>query len=936
MKRIFHKAPPSQPITPFVDDAAYPYTDERAEHRRQVPTSAATDMSAPKRVSATGPRRPVSRGEVQQGMQGAGRPKSGLTGAYPTYGEVHQDPNDRGGHGSSSLQGHTPRSSGLQSHNGSHSRSRSTNYAQASTEPSGLAREPPWERTYQDQDSKLPEPLPNPYTSEASHYSSLGRERSTSRPQGSTVSRFRSINRRGSETHGYGEDRGSRPVRRPSMTYGIDSGVHGGQAAAAAAFVSEREAEGNVVRPEARYVDRYTEVKSPQGAAIGAGMDKMKKRLFGRKRKDDRVDDNDREKESSEEWAKVEHPGPVDVQHFAVRPGPEVEERLTEHAPVHSAWFSGKKQQSKAADGVITSQIGALSIYDEDSWDWNQVMALCNAVSHSEAASKEAARALRKEFKYGEEAPKYQAVRLWAILCIRASDRFRLQVTSKKFLEVLEDLYTDKRTSTQIRGRLLLAWSMLAHEFQWDQDLLPISRLFNKVKPNEMPLNGVPLDLDNALFHPPGSLQLESSSHAPPAPAPPPIQQAMEQPHQLQTTTVVRTTSVRHAVQHPAEVGEGAPGEPVPRMSDDIRRLHEECQVARGNAQLVTESLIEHGLQSDLVAEFAGKSQLSQDFIFAQIPWASAQVDRSRREAQSRAASGMMDTEDAKRATKEETLMEDLLDTHEKLVAANAMVEEARNREREEEEEREAIDRSIREQKIDRSTLMQDPASGQLYAVDSGALAPPRNDDARASSSRSASPAPPALSMRRPLPVPGMDLLDPATAMQKSKSTPSRMPLPPVTNLAPLSSFLSVDQPQRAATMFRGGPRPMHEGPAPTAEIPTSSSSAAPTDDDSDDSTIMTPVAPSAKALGKRRAMSIHENLPSEMSSRSVSQLATHVEDTHLQAMPNEETLRARPPPALPIAATTTASTNPFRNSITPHVQQSSYTTTTTTNPFLT
>jgi hypothetical protein len=866
--------------------------------------------------------------------------KQSKAGAYPSYGEVQLDSNDNRGGGQVSRHTNEPLEAVVhqklparsQVPRSTHNRSQSDARQQDLYSP-GL-------------DSNSSSQLYNPHSRTRDH--GVERHSSVSRGPPKVRNALQNLNRRASQTQsrGYRDEPSEKLSRRPSLLYGIDSGVHGGYASAAMASADEQDRQSasnhgrardpNVIQPEARYVDQYIDVRTPQSVAIANGMDKVKRRLFGGKKRRDGVEIEEGEKESSGEWARVDQPAPADRQEYY--PANAEDERSAEPGNGHTTWHANRKQSGKGKEESITSHISSLCLGDEDEWDWNQIQYLCNAISHSEIASKESAKAFRKEFK-ADEKQRYGAVRLWAIVCTRAGDRFRLQVASKKFIEALEDLYFDKKTTTRLRGRLLMAWGMLAHEFQQDQDLLPITKMFNKVSPNEMPINGTPLDSSHELFTPPSfsNGQQQRSQHDQQQQQ----QQNQQQPsqhqqHQQQRGPVAADPYGRNVYRDqpadnidvrrpkyetypreqrytpppppvPTEIVSAAPPplqrsaaetpesntseedlQEVPHLSDDIRRLHEECSVARGNAQLMTDALIEHGLSSELVTEFAAKTQQSLDYIESQIPWASALADRSRSERQSWMAGRVTDENTEEQRSKEEMLMEDLLDTHTKLISANSMITEARERQREDDEERQAIDQSIREQRMDRSTLVQETATGQLYSVQSNGLAPPSVDGA--SSSRSASPIPPVI--RRPLPVPGE--MNKSAANQSPQSRESEDQLKPLHS--PSASFL-------------GGPRPMND------KLNDRSNDRNEEADDSG-SIIMTPIAPSAKALGKRRAMSIRESLSPSISidinnntsnNNSSTQLADQVSNISI----NEETLRARPPPALPNPPII-PSTNPF------------------------
>ncbi|THU93819.1 hypothetical protein K435DRAFT_182579 [Dendrothele bispora CBS 962.96] len=68
---------------------------------------------------------------------------------------------------------------------------------------------------------------------------------------------------------------------------------------------------------------------------------------------------------------------------------------------------------------------------------------------------------------------------------------------------------------------------------------------------------------------------------------------------------------------------------------EDIRRLFQECKIGLGNASLLSQA-VGHTKPEDLGqdegTEFRQKCETSQEFIALQIPWATAQAEKSRRE----------------------------------------------------------------------------------------------------------------------------------------------------------------------------------------------------------------------------------------------------------------------------------------------------------------
>lgn len=676
-----------------------------------------------------------------------------------------------------------------------------------------------------------------------------------------------------------------------------------------------------VERSQGRYVDRVDEAN--ESVPFREGKGKMKNWLIGLKEKRDNKKANDKhqaefeERDSqdslprhdrNDEIAYNEHQPaiPTSGRTSPTKRKPEIQ------APAWLDWKGMAKGKEKGEEGLITQQIGWLCAQDEQYWEQDHLTPLLSAVSHSEAASKEAAKALRKEIKLGSDSAKYGSVKLMAILFLRTGDRFKLQMANKRFLEVIEDVYGDKRTSSRIRGRLLIVWSMLAHQSRQDADLQPITKMFNRIKPVDMPSDGTPLDENNDLFHTQDEARTDavliSSQEILNDERPASRPELPARAHPIEHRDVMTSSfesdfgqlqSSQSEEDHYAQI--------VAQHADDLQRLHEESNVARGNAQLLAETLIEDGLDAPLLPEFLEKTKLSHEFISQQIPWASAQAEQARSMRERAETEGQTMTE-------EEKLLEDLLDAHEKITNAQSMVEEAQLRRQEEEEEAQILDRSMREMRMDRSALVTDPETGHVYHYDDTA-------HASASGSRSVSPSPmAAASGRNAVPASKNGLLAPP--MQLSKSSQS-MPDDTISQFSQLDldrSATTNSAPTRALTgNSRGdnisnsgtlaGPRPMQtNSPMKTnTTLPMSTYDRQLTDEADESVDIATPIVPSEKALGKRRAISIHESSPiDDHSSNNPLQSLSAASSNGQQNInapregDREGVLLARPPPALP------------------------------------
>lgn len=623
------------------------------------------------------------------------------------------------------------------------------------------------------------------------------------------------------------------------------------------------------------------------------------------------------------------------------------------------------RMQDKEAEDIAASRIGWISANAVDEHDWLEILPLIDVVGYSEAASKEAARALRKIFKYGSVDRQRRAVRIWALLTLNASDRFRLQVASKRFLDAVEDTIASSKTPLGVKETMLRVLGVLAFEFRGDPELVSVTKCWNKVKPSDRPKDGEPLENDLFEFRLPqprptqqqqrearrrsrqqqqpqqqqrrveaageGARGMYGEMTAAPAvlgadrrhpsalatymsPQPPaevPIQQtwpssnlslsapSAEQLQQGSTTNpgqtgpdIVANLEALAENAHSSRSASLTP--PVFGYEEDIRRLHEECQIAHSNATVLLDTVLHEGLHSEtveVVDEFYGKVVRSQEIISSQIPWASAQADRSRL-----ALEGV--GEEKGRETREERLLGDLLEAHGRTSEAIRVVEEARRRVDEEEEERRVTERSRVEVRLDRSQLVQDAVSGEVYDAAANRGRGLLGVESQASGSRSPSPltaassAAPASAMSphasatttaatrvsRPLPVPKSEPNSDSNST-RSTTTGSHPAAPQhafghslsasVHSANSVSSSQSRDSQYAALSSGRSLPV------TPSLNIRTEVVGVGEAEAEAgrEDGEVQTPIVPSEKALGKRRALSVRYPTPPLPHSADVPQL---------------------------------------------------------------
>ncbi|KAJ6476153.1 hypothetical protein C8R45DRAFT_1216883 [Mycena sanguinolenta] len=217
----------------------------------------------------------------------------------------------------------------------------------------------------------------------------------------------------------------------------------------------------------------------------------------------------------------------------------EQRERIERAELEREAREAHRGRERRDDDNELTRKIGFLTATASE--DWTLVLDVCDHASASEANAKEAVRALRREFKYGEPAAQLAAARvrvffslapglslssrwyavvlilmyilqLWAIMLRNSNEVFINQSTSRKFLDTLEDLLTSSRTSPVVRERMMDVLAAAAYASGSKKDA-GFRGLWRRVKPRDKPEEGMPFDTEDAMFNPP--LVSHPAHHAP-------------------------------------------------------------------------------------------------------------------------------------------------------------------------------------------------------------------------------------------------------------------------------------------------------------------------------------------------------------------------------------------------------------------------------------
>ncbi|GAA5901451.1 hypothetical protein JCM5296_003013 [Sporobolomyces johnsonii] len=244
-------------------------------------------------------------------------------------------------------------------------------------------------------------------------------------------------------------------------------------------------------------------------------------------------------------------------------------------------------------------------------FDFPYVLSLADYLSSSSDASKEAAKALRKEFKHAQPTAQERAVRLTGILMRNTDHRFREQVASKKFLAELTDLVANKKTDPKVKEMVFRVLSPLAFDYQHDADLRPLTLTFNKLLTSP----------STSLSSFPSSLDPSSPSFAPNgAPLAP------EDP--LLAPTSLLSPSSRPRRREREEARE------LFKNEEMMQALGARADQARQVARLLSEAVIFAGADglegNEIVEEFQAQALGDQEFLSHNLEWASVQAEHSR------------------------------------------------------------------------------------------------------------------------------------------------------------------------------------------------------------------------------------------------------------------------------------------------------------------
>ncbi|KAJ7938198.1 hypothetical protein B0H13DRAFT_2648652 [Mycena leptocephala] len=539
----------------------------------------------------------------------------------------------------------------------------------------------------------------------------------------------------------------------------------------------------------------------------------------------------------------------------------------------HREQARGRERRDE--ENELTRKIGFLTATASE--DWTLVLDVCDHASATEANAKEAVRALRREFKYGEPAAQLAAARLWAIMLRNSPSHFipHVPVVRERVMDVLAAAAyaSGSKKDTGFRG------------------------LWRRVKPRDKPEEGMPFDTEDAMFNPPLMSGRNStydydtnSANAPVAPIVTYHDATLSPPPRKRKTNDNSQSGENHKPHRSHRRPDIIPPD------EDMRRLFQECKIGVGNATLLSQALAmatPEQLGDNVIVEFHKKCLDSQELISTQLPWAVAGAERSRKEQEEREERDRARTRKPSAATlnsvnpngngsmvdlgtpvltREEELLADLLASNEQLLEALKLYDDLKRVAL----EREAEDRSRREVRMD-------PRQRQYITEDGTLHADALGMGGSSSRSRSPSPSPAhvAAPVQHPLPshpqfepayqTPPVHLQaqqqqqPPAQVQQQTLAPPPAAPHGPRSPGAGLSRTPSPGYPDAAAGELVNGVGGMRVGGGAGMREYAASSGRGSIDSEGrdtresynsdDEDADERPYKPSAKALGKRKVV---------------------------------------------------------------------------------
>ncbi|KAF9389714.1 putative actin patch assembly and actin polymerization protein [Podila verticillata] len=109
---------------------------------------------------------------------------------------------------------------------------------------------------------------------------------------------------------------------------------------------------------------------------------------------------------------------------------------------------------------------------------WDTLAVLCHMVNAKDNGPKEASRALRRRFKNGVVHQRMNSITVTQVLIDGCGSKFKAQVATKKFADLLSYLVTSAETHPAVRSRLMERLGAWAQSFSGDPGLVVIPQLY--------------------------------------------------------------------------------------------------------------------------------------------------------------------------------------------------------------------------------------------------------------------------------------------------------------------------------------------------------------------------------------------------------------------------------------------------------------------------
>ncbi|KAG0040980.1 putative actin patch assembly and actin polymerization protein [Podila clonocystis] len=124
---------------------------------------------------------------------------------------------------------------------------------------------------------------------------------------------------------------------------------------------------------------------------------------------------------------------------------------------------------------------------------WDTLAVLCQMVNTRDSGPKEASRALRKRLMYGAVFQQLNSITITQVLIDGCGSKFKAQVATQKFADVLSNLAISPATNPALRSRLMERLGAWARSFSGDPGLIIIPQLYQylcSLRLVLIPLNG--------------------------------------------------------------------------------------------------------------------------------------------------------------------------------------------------------------------------------------------------------------------------------------------------------------------------------------------------------------------------------------------------------------------------------------------------------------